>query len=85
MEKVETKTRKVEDRTHHFYCDYCGHYLGNTVEYWDGYYAELGEFELKMCTPRGWYKLEKCFCNDCKDKFLNNVYTSLEDAGFKLD
>lgn len=85
MEKVETKIIQTEDRRHHFYCDNCGRYLGNTVEHWDGYYAELGKFELQMYVPRGWYKLKKCFCNNCKDKFLDNVYASLETAGFKLD
>ena len=85
MEKVEIKIVQAESKRHHFYCDNCGHYLGNTFEHDDGYHATLGDFELKMYTPRGWYKLEKCFCNDCKDKFLNKVYASLESAGFELD
>ena len=85
MEKVETKIVQKESNRHHFYCDNCGHYLGNTFEYDDGYYEELGEFEMKMYTPRGWYKIEKCFCNKCAEDFLNKVYASLEAAEFKLD
>ena len=70
MEKVETKTVQRESRRYHFYCDNCGHYLGNTPEHWDGYHAKLGEFdELQIYTPRGWYKIEKCFCNKCKEDF----------------
>ena len=85
MEKVEIKIVQTEDRRHHFYCDNCGHYLGNTLEHRDGYYTELGEFELQMNTPRGWYKIEKCLCNKCEEDFLNKVYASLEAAGFELD
>jgi hypothetical protein len=85
MEKVETKTKQVKDYTHHFYCDSCGIHLGSSVEYDDGWYEEFGEFELQMYTPRGWYKLEKCFCDKCKDEFLNKLYSALEDAEFVLD
>ena len=83
MEKVETKTRQVEDRTHHFYCDNCGSHIGSSHEYDDGYYDELGEFELKILMPRGWYKLEKCLCDECRDEFLREAYAALESTGFK--
>ena len=85
MKKIEIKIVQTESKRHHFYCDNCGHCLGNTFEHDDGYYATLGDFKLKMHTPRGWYELKKCFCNQCKEDFLNKVYTSLEAAGFELD
>ena len=85
MEKVEIKTRQIEDRTHHFYCDDCGTHIGSSCEYDDGWYQELGVFELHWLTPNGWYKLEKCLCNDCHDKFLTKVCSGLEAAGFELD
>jgi hypothetical protein len=85
MEKVETKTRQIEDRTHHFYCDDCGAHIGSSQEYDDGWYQELGQFEIKILMPRGWYKLEKCLCEDCKKKFSNKVHAKLELVGFKPD
>ena len=85
MEKVEINTRQIEDSIHHFYCDDCGTHIGSSHEYDDGWYQELGKFELNWLTPNGWYKLEKCLCNDCRDKFLDKVYAGLEAVGFKLD
>lgn len=85
MEKVETKITQIEDRVHHFYCDECGFHIGSTEEWYDGYYRNLGEFELKIYMPDGWYKLEKCLCDDCRDKFLDKVYVLLESVGFKPD
>lgn len=85
MEKVETKTRQIQDRIHHFYCDDRGAHIGSSEEHYDGYYAELGGFGLKIIMPRGWYKLEKCLCEKCKENFLDKDYDSLEFVGFKLD
>jgi hypothetical protein len=85
MEKVETKTRQIEDRTHYFYCDDCDVELGHSHEYDDGYYEEFGEFEFHWYTPNGWYKLEKCLCHTCKEKYLSAIYGGLETAGFKFD
>jgi uncharacterized protein YlaI len=83
MEKVEVKTKQIEDRIHHFYCDDCDAYIGASQEYDDGWRQELGKFELKILMPRGWYKLEKCLCEKCREKFLDKVYTNLEFVGFK--
>lgn len=82
MEEVEIKIKQIEERTHHFYCDNCGDYIGSSQEEVDGWYQELGEFELKILMPRGWYKLEKCLCEKCKEKFLDQAYTNLEFVGF---
>lgn len=85
MEKVYTQIKKVEERTHFFSCDGCGSSLGCTTEYSDGYYRTLGDFELSWYTPKGWYRLHKCLCDTCKDKYLDSIYASLEAIGFKLD
>ena len=85
MEKVEIEIIETEETTHRFYCDDCGTYLGSSTECDDGWYQEFGEFELKMYTPRGRYRLNKCFCDECADKFLDKVYASLEATGFELD
>lgn len=85
MEKVETKIIETEEITHHFYCDGCGDHLGSSDEYDDGYYEEFGEFELRCYTPKGWYRLKKCLCHSCAQKFLSVYYNTLESLGFELD
>lgn len=85
MEKIESKTIQVEDRTHHFYCDDCGVKLGSSQEHPDGWYQPLGEFDLKWYTPDGWYKLERCLCKPCQRKLIATVCKALESVGFKRD
>ncbi len=83
MEKTTYETTITEEAIHHFYCDNCSVYIGSSEEYDDGYYEELGEFELRFYTPRGWYKLEKCFCHKCASEFLDKMYATLEELGFE--
>jgi hypothetical protein len=85
MEKVATQIKKVEERTHLFYCDVCGVSLGCTTEYSDGYYPTIGDFELQWYTPKGWYEIHKCLCDNCKNQYLDFIYASLEAAGFAID
>ena len=83
MEKLETRPCTREETTHHFYCDDCNKYLGKTEEYDDGYYPELGEFELKFYLPSGWYKVNKCLCDECRQKFLQKVEKTLVELSFE--
>ena len=83
MEKLEVNKRTVEDVTHHFYCDECNKYIGETQEYDDGYYPELGEFELKFYFLDDWYEINKCLCDECREKFLNKILLTLTELGFK--
>ena len=85
MEKETTRTITTTETTHHFYCDNCDTYIGSSEEYDDGWYEELGEFELQMYTPLGWWKIHKCFCKECRDDFLEEFYISLNKMGFMLD
>ena len=85
MEKLESKTYSIERVTHRFYCDDCNTYLGKSEEYDDGYYQDLGEFKLKMYLPSGWYIVEKCLCNECREKFLKKVENTLKELGFKKE
>lgn len=79
MEKVAEVGYK-----HSFYCDKCGEYLGTTDEWDDGWYAERGEFELRLYVD-GWYHIKKHFCESCKKDFLDNMKAALIDMGFKED
>lgn len=85
MEKTVTQIKKVEQKTHFFYCDHCGAQLGCVTEHSDGYYTTLGEFKLHWNTPNGWYQLNKCLCDTCRDKYLSEICAILETIGFKPD
>ena len=85
MEKIETTIREIENYEHQFYCDECNKYLGTTEEYDDGYYAKLGELCLKIYLPDGWYKVKKCFCEECKEKYLSRLQIILNELGFEKD
>lgn len=85
MEKIEVKIKTIEEATHYFYCDDCNKHLGETHEYEDGWYQNLGEFELKIYMPDGWYKINKCLCDDCRNKFLKEVEQKIIELGFKKE
>lgn len=85
MEKTEIHIRTNKVSRHSFYCDGCQKHLGTTEEYEDGWYPELGKFELSIYLPSGWYRVEKCFCNDCKKKYLNELLGNLKARDFKKD
>ena len=81
MEKVKETIKKVKQYEHSFYCDDCGKYLGTSQEYDDGWYEEFGEFELKFHID-GWYRINKCLCDDCRKKFIENLKVALKNLGF---
>lgn len=87
MEKEKTITCTRQKTLHYFYCDGddCNKYLGQTEEYDDGYYPELGVFELEFHMPDGWYRVKKHLCNECKDKFLAKVKNTLTELGFEKE
>ena len=83
MERIKNTTRIKEDLIHHFYCDECNNYLGKSTEYDDGYYTELGKFKLDFKLPSGWFTIENCLCDECKEKYLKIVEKELIKLGFK--
>lgn len=83
MEKTKETIREVKDTEHFFYCDECGKYLGSSKEYDDGWYQKLGEFEEKFYVGNHWYQIEKCFCDDCRKSFIENIEVALKKLGFK--
>ena len=85
MEKIETIIREIKEQEHQFYWDCCNEYLGTRAEYSDGYYPKIGEFELKIYLPDGWYKVEKCFCEECKEKYLSKLKNVLNELDFEKD
>lgn len=84
METVENIDVVKTEKVHHFKCDDCGKYLGNTREHDDGYYVPLGEYEVRFHHIK-WYKLEKCLCYDCKVKMNDKIRGSLFELGFIVE
>ena len=71
MEKVVSKIKKINEHTHKFYCDICETFLGESKEFSDGYYFELGEFEQSVCiNDVGWYKVKMNLCEECRKKYI---------------
>lgn len=84
MDKLEKVEKKCIELKHNFFCDNCGKELGSTVELEDGYYPELGEFELSFNLD-GWYKVKAHFCDQCRKEFIESLKTQLINMGFKKD
>ena len=83
MHTIESIAKTVTENTHHFYCDVCGDYLGSTQEHSDGWYGQLGEFEIRYRVPdRCFVNFNKNFCEKCKQQFLDKLVTHLENIGF---
>ena len=81
MEKT-MDTEQFILRTHHmFYCDECGKYLGESQEYDDGWYDSIGEFETSYYL-NGWYRMQKCLCDNCKKEIISKITSALQDLGF---
>lgn len=85
MEKTKKKTRTIKSYEHPFYCDSCDKYLGTVEEHEDGWYPDLGEFKLNFYVKDDWYRINKCFCDECKNNFVNKVKSTLENLGFERD
>ena len=84
MEKTNYKSKTVKATEHSFYCDECNEYLGTTEEYDDGWYEALGDFELSFYID-DWYRVKKCLCKDCANKYLSNLKNSLIILGFEKE
>lgn len=82
MEKITQQTVTTTMTIHDFYCDECGVHFGTSMEYDNGNYYKAGCINLEISTPNGQYKVNKCLCDQCKEKFLSNLYTALKVIGF---
>ena len=82
MEKMEKTSITVQRNKHHFYCDDCETYLGESIEYGDGYYNHIGEVEIKFYID-GWYEYHGTLCDTCRNKFITNLKGVLINLGFE--
>ena len=84
MKKTITEIIEVEETRHEFYCDECDQYLGTSYECDDGWYDDIGKFELKL-NVSGWLRVRKCLCTKCRYEFINKLRTNLFDFGFVVE
>lgn len=82
MEKITSKEVKSILNTHDFYCDMCEKHLGSAEEYNDGYYATIGDYDLKFNVNSEWYKLHRNLCIECRAKFRKDIIDTLLSKGF---
>lgn len=82
MEKVTSKEIKSILNTHNFYCDMCKKHLGSTEEYDDGYYATIGDYDLKFNVNSEWYSLHYNLCVECRAKKETRNYRYFIIYGF---
>lgn len=83
MEKIISKKKQTIERTHEIYCDGCKNYIGSSTEYDDGYYNEWGLYEIAFhITDCDWFYFSKCFCDNCKQKFIEKLKNTLLELGF---
>ena len=85
MVNTINKTKTITTTVHEFHCDNCRAYLGTSEEHDDGWYREIGRFDLRCYTPQGWYTLSKHLCGTCKEKLSSKFCATLEDMGFEKE
>ena len=86
METVETKNRTITETYHTFFCDNCGTFIGISRENSDGYYSELGQFNVLLyleCCVRDRWEKKQCLCDTCREKATNEIYKALAALGFE--
>lgn len=87
MEEIKTKKIEVEERKHIFYCDNCKEKIGESIEYDDGYYEEIGKYEETYNSRNvvGYYRLNLHLCDKCKIVYNNKIIEAITKIGFKKD
>ena len=85
MRQVEKKTIEVEQNVYSFYCDRCGEFLGESVEFDDGYVPDIWQFVHSIRFGDKWYEMSKHFCDECKKKQIKDTEMALINLGYKED
>lgn len=87
MEEIETKEVKTKQIIHKFYCDECQKHIGDSYEYDDGYYDELGnDISMIFCYKSAWFKLKRrCYCDDCYKPKEKELLEKLREIGFEKE
>ena len=82
MKKIEKQYMKKENIIHKFYCSECEKFLGESIEFEDGYYQEYGNCELAFFFNKTWYKYKNNLCERCRNVFYKCLEDELKLFGF---
>ena len=83
MDQVKSEEIVKIKITHNFFCDGCNKLLGSSVEYEDGYYDHIGEYEHTVFFKHvGKFTINKCLCDNCRLALDKKIQQSMEDLGF---
>ena len=92
MVESEDEVVKITKRKHKIYCDECGELLDESIEDYDGFYANPFEQEITIflskysnCSAGTRYTMTKDLCPSCYDKVVNSIINVLTPIGFKKD
>ena len=85
MDKINVEKVNIIRTTHTFECDMCGKPLGTTLEWEDGYYAELGRYEKGYCVDGKWYRLKKNLCDECAELLTSKIVAAFKELGFEKE
>lgn len=91
MDRVKKEVRTHIAQCHSFFCDECGKFLGESVEFADGYYEKFGQvprpkmpLEDRILGMR-FKPAQTCLCDDCLAKKQDDVRKALIACGFVFD
>lgn len=82
MDKVEEKIVEIKRKVHKFYCDKCGEYLGESEEFDDEYYEQIGYISQRVVVNGKQYLNKGHLCGKCKENFYKDLGNVLEVVGF---
>ena len=86
MEKTIPEKRTVTSNRHLFYCDGCGVFLGESAEYEDGYYANIGDYTWKYYDKScDWLEERGNYCPECQAKVAHQIMSALGNLGFRQE
>ena len=82
MQKIETKTIKVKEIKHIFYCDNCKQKIGEDTENYEGSYENLGEFRASVYIFKMSFEINLNLCDKCQEQCKKEISDGLTNIGF---
>lgn len=80
---MSEKIREIKStrRVHEIYCDSCHKKIMESEELDDGFWETPSPLMVSVYI-NGWYKYERCLCEDCKKEEIEQLIDNLIDIGF---
>jgi len=86
MDQVKVITVTKQERMHTFFCDECGQFIQNQLEYDDGWVPEPPGFEAKLRIGKTWYVYKReHLCAECEEAVWLQLVDKLKAIGFEVE